>query len=169
MYDTDEPYGNISSFLSMAYDMYVDNLMRGCTAQEAALRAGARSEHLDDWIRMAEMDSYVIAKKDQALKAQDIHELWNAPKAALKLLQIVDDQYEAGRVRIAAIRELNMMLGITIIDPYGNTKPRKPLSDFYKDVKLLPAPAANPNQRHPAPGTRHPGSGATACRIERHE
>ncbi|NIF88868.1 hypothetical protein [Burkholderia sp. Cy-637] len=56
--------------------------------------------------------------------------LWSAKKAVVRLLAIIEHPDTRDAARISAIKELNVLSGITVIDDKGNTKAGG-LSDFY--------------------------------------
>ncbi|TDN69082.1 hypothetical protein [Paraburkholderia sp. BL10I2N1] len=132
--------GYIDEDLKRIYDLYIDNQMRGCTPIEAALRVHVLEEHVAKWVRTAESDPYVIERKRAALKALDANTAWSAETAIVHLLRLVENPYEKGSVKVAAIDRLNVLLGITEVDAAGNTrKTGHTLADFYKMTADQPA------------------------------
>lgn len=69
-----------------------------------------------------------------ALAAMKTDEIWN-PRIAMTLLVSIARSSTKDSARINAIRELNVMTGITIIDEAGNTKMGRNLDDFYTKVQ----------------------------------
>jgi len=114
--------GYIDDDLARIYNLYVDNLMRGCTPEESALRLHILPEHVAKWVRTAESDPYVIERKKAALKAFDAKTEWTVNTAIIHLIRMVENGWEKGNVRLGAIKELNVLLGITTVDADGNTR-----------------------------------------------
>jgi hypothetical protein len=125
-------HGYIDEDLKRIYDAYIDNIMRGCTPFESALRVHVAADRAPEWVRVAEQDPYVIMRKAAALKAFDANTAWSAETAVIHLLRMVENPYEKGTVKVAAIDRLNVLLGITEIEATGKqTLAQKSLADFY--------------------------------------
>lgn len=62
------------------------------------------------------------------VKASD---LWSPQVSINELLQMVRSPFVKDAARLAAIKELNVMYNITVMDDKGNTKPGRSLDDFY--------------------------------------
>ncbi|MGN6083172.1 hypothetical protein [Trinickia sp.] len=128
-------HGYIDEGLRKAYDAYVDNIMRGVSPHEAALRVGLLPEKVEQWVRAAECDPYIIERKRAAMKTLDARTVWSAETAVIHLLRLVESPYTKDSAKVMAIDRLNVLLGITIIDDKGNTrKIGRTLADFYEDV-----------------------------------
>jgi hypothetical protein len=124
--------GYIDEDLKRAYDAYVENIMRGCTPVESALRVRVAAERVVEWVRVAEQDPYVIERKKAAMKAFDANTAWSAETAVIHLLRMVENPYEKGSVKVAAIDRLNVLLGITEVEATGKqTLAQKSLAEFY--------------------------------------
>lgn len=65
------------------------------------------------------------------LAAVKIDELWNEKLAVHKMLSIVNDDLEKGSTRLKAIQELNVLIGIVIVDENGKTRKGSSMADFY--------------------------------------
>lgn len=125
-------HGYIDEDLKRIYDAYVDNIIRGCTLHESAMRVHVAADRVVDWVRIAEQDPYVIHRKTAAMKVFDANTAWNAETAVIHLLRMVENPYEKGTVKVAAIDRLNVLLGITEIEATGKqTLAQKSLADFY--------------------------------------
>jgi hypothetical protein len=88
----------------------------------------------------------VFAQKFGLLKAED---MWNPRLSVYELLQIINDPFAKEPTKLAAIKELNAMYAITVIDDKGNTRPGNSFSEFYDASKGGNRIAA----RHPEPGS----------------
>lgn len=93
------------------YDRYIDHTMRGCTFFDAALRVGIPKESASLWVSRAEDDRYVIAKRAFLMGAFNPRNVWTPAEATLSLLRIANSETERGSTRIAAMKELNVMMG----------------------------------------------------------
>jgi hypothetical protein len=97
---------------------------------------------------------WYITEFEKRLAAKTAQELWSANTAINRLLQRIEDPAEKGTVQVMAIKELNVLTGITVEDENGRTRQGGTLADFYKAVgAALPATptAAQPD----TPETRH--------------
>jgi hypothetical protein len=83
--------------------------------------------------RVAYLEStdWYTAEFDRRLKAKKSHEFWPVNVAINRLLQRIEDPSEKGSTRVAAIKELNVLCGITIVDEDGRTRSGSSLADFY--------------------------------------
>jgi hypothetical protein len=145
---------NIDSPLRKAFDTYVEEVMSGQSCVEAALRAGIPEENIGKWVRLAETDAYVIERKAELAKQFKVEEHWNPVAAVLGLLRMANDRYEKGINRLNAMRELNVICGITIVDGDGRVRSGSSLTDFYQNVQeveqsapALPGPG-EPRRMH---------------------
>lgn len=68
------------------------------------------------------------------LLATPIKELWNDKLSVHKLLSIANNVFDKGSTQLRAIQELNVLVGITIVDENGKTRKGSSMSDFYTDI-----------------------------------
>jgi hypothetical protein len=109
--------------LRAIYDRYIDHTMRGCTFYQAALRVGVAAENASRWVCIAEDDKYVIAKRALLMGQFRPHKAWTPAEATLSLLRIANDELEKGTTRVAAMKELNVLMGyVTLPDDPGKTR-----------------------------------------------
>jgi hypothetical protein len=137
---TSKDMANFDPALKLAYDKYVDNIMRGATQYEAAMRAGASHSAWQDWIRSAETDPYVIQLMKERLESMKVLELWNEHVAILKLARLADDTNAKDSTRFMAMKELNVLCGITQVDEAGRTRKVPTMEDMYGDTPESDAP-----------------------------
>jgi len=125
---------NISAELRRIYSTYIEQIVwRGCTKQEAALRVGVDPDQVEQWIRNAETDPYVLHLIEQETAKLDPQKAWSANAAIVHLLRLVENPTEKGSVKLGAIDRLNVLLGITEVDSAGNTrKLGHTLADFQR-------------------------------------
>jgi len=64
----------------------------------------------------------------------DESELWSTKLSIHQLLDIANDQFAKEAARLNAIKELNIIYGITIVDDKGKTR-KASLDDFYADLE----------------------------------
>lgn len=89
----------------------------------------------------------VFAQKFGLLKAED---MWNPKLSVYELLQIINDPFAKEPTKLAAIKELNSMYAITVIDDKGNTRPGSSFAEFYDSANGGNRVAA---VKHPEPGS----------------
>ena len=77
-----------------------------------------------------EANPYIRRGIESALEKMDAKKVWTSSRAVWELMQLVVNQMNRESTRLAAIKELNVLAGITIIDPNGKTK-IPTLQDFY--------------------------------------
>jgi hypothetical protein len=119
--------------LQETYDRYIDHTMRGCTLVEAARRVGVASDNASRWVVVAEDDAYVIARRELLMGKLDPRKLWTPAAATLALMRIAGDEYEKASSRVAAIRELNSLMGYVTLPEDEKTRTRgHTMADFYR-------------------------------------
>ncbi|USN16368.1 hypothetical protein PLUTO_00520 [Luteibacter phage vB_LflM-Pluto] len=94
------------------------------------------------YAQAVEFNPYVVSTLRDAIAAADPKTLWNPKLAIHALVEISRDLSEKGTVRLGAMKELNVLCEITVIDENGKTRAGRSLSDFYRD-EANNAPAAN--------------------------
>lgn len=70
----------------------------------------------------------------QKLLNTPINKLWNERLAVHKLLSLAHNVFEKGSTQLRAVQELNVLVGITIVDENGKTRKGSKMSDFYQDI-----------------------------------
>lgn len=119
------------------YDAYIKARLLGMPAS-IALRRIFGEDFFDTYtqarIYAIESTEYYSEGFAELLHAMPISKLWNEKKAIHELLCRVNDVFDKGSTRLNAIRELNVLIGITIVDENGRTRKGSSLGDFYKSV-----------------------------------
>lgn len=87
--------------------------------------------------------------------------MWSPRKATVALLQIVNDDNAKETARLSAIKELNVLHEITIVDDKGNTRKFRGIDDFYKDTAENGAETESPDD---AAAEAEPNQDAPAVR-----
>lgn len=81
-----------------------------------------------------------------------VGQMWDVKLAALELLNMVNNPFVKDATRLTAIKELNVLFGITVVDDTGRTRAGKGLKEFYADTVEADAKETTLT-RHPEPGT----------------
>lgn len=90
-------------------------------------------------------------------KAIPKSELWNPEIAMTELMAFTRNPYMKETVRLNALKELNVLLGITIVDENGKTKAGRSLEDFYSQFGIpVASGAASKTPTDPQPTTNAP-------------
>lgn len=126
-------YPGLTDELKYAFDRYVGCVLSGVPQIEAALRCGVSYKDAAEWVRCAETDRYVQDQFRARLSEVRSATFWSAELAAVRLKQIVDDPNVKDATRLNALRELNVLRGVTFVDDKGNTRANgHTLDDFYR-------------------------------------
>lgn len=94
-------------------------------------------------VNSLEGSEFYRSEFNDQLASTPISTLWDEKLSINKLLGIVNDDLEKGSTRLNAIRELNVLVGITIIDENGKTRKGNKVGDFYKDIGTEPQRGAS--------------------------
>lgn len=123
----------------IAFDDFIELRIKGMDREVAIITAfemikyGARLHNAHELAVAAESNPYYRKRFDPRLKDKEPTDLWDGNKALNHLLRLVESETVRDSVRLNAIKELNILLGITEIDDKGATKLiDKSLSDFYR-------------------------------------
>jgi hypothetical protein len=123
------------------FDQYVEYRIHGYHSSRAFGRVFGEDNqdgHTHLRIECLEHSTYYRTKFAQRLKDIKNDDLWGAKKSLNGLLSIARDPFAKDAVRLNAIKELNVMMGITVVDENGKTKAGRTLSDFYRQKKMAP-------------------------------
>ena len=88
-------------------------------------------------VEAMEGTQYFQTKFAEMLNATEVAKLWDVKKAINGFLTIARDPMTRDSTRLAADKELNLLVGIVVVDENGKTRAGRSLEDFYKQ---LPAP-----------------------------
>ncbi|AWD92473.1 hypothetical protein [Xanthomonas phage Carpasina] len=80
-----------------------------------------------------EFNPYVVSRLRDRLAEVKPQDLWNPNIAVHEIISLARDPFAKEASRIAAMKELNVMLSITIVDENGKTRSGRSLEDFYRD------------------------------------
>lgn len=74
------------------------------------------------------------------LNATPITALWNDKISVHELLSMARNVFAKDATRLAAMKELNVIVGVTVIDPNGNTKKGSSMADYYASLQANDEP-----------------------------
>lgn len=103
-------------------DAYIAAILDGYTERQAALFVVNHAADADRMVKAMRDDLYVIRTLHEARKKARVSKVWGAGKAVMALYDLTQDPAVRDSVRLNAIKELNVIAGITIVDENGNTK-----------------------------------------------
>lgn len=115
-----------------AFDEYIRLRIEGYLPAHCLTYAFYRSPGdttISHCIPHIERSAYVRQGIKARLTDMQLEQLWNRNVSIWEMLQIVRDPFARDSTRLNAIRELNVVAGITAIDPNGKTVPG--LDHFY--------------------------------------
>ncbi|PLP98894.1 hypothetical protein [Cupriavidus pauculus] len=141
---------------------YVTYRVHGYAPQVAFIRVFGNEQAMHNGhlkIHEIEHNPWVRATLAKRLHEAKNRDLWNDKIATLELLSVLRDPAAKHPSRVTAIKELNVLHGITITDEKGNTRRGMSLDEFYKAHGTPPAgvPATNPSPTHdPVDGANEP-------------
>jgi hypothetical protein len=107
---------------------------------------GAVNDDNDVMTRVAQLESTNMYQRkfDAKLASIPMSDLWRDRKAVHRLLELVESPYTKENVKRAAIADLNVLCGITVVDERGvMRKVGLTLDEFYRthETRDKPAPA----------------------------
>ncbi len=79
-----------------------------------------------------EFNPYYEALYKKTLETTTIARLWNTKVSITETLNIVRSPFAKETAKLGAIKELNVLVGITVVDENGKTKAGASLENFYK-------------------------------------
>lgn len=141
------------------FNEYVTYRIHGYNAN-VAFRRVFGDEHLgtQGHLKIEEMEHNPWVRSEIKRRLAEIKqsELWNERTAIHELLTMARDPYAKDTVRLAAVKELNVLYGITITDDKGVTRRGMSLDEFYQTHG---APESNSKNANPVLGS--PGNAPT--------
>lgn len=147
------------------YDDYIDLRVQGFDPYSAFIRVFG----MEHWPEQAhrgqarlnaiESTRYFNETFDAKLEKIKVTDLWNPKRSLNELLCVVRGPYVKDATKLNAIKELNVMVGIVIIDENGKTKAGRTLEDFYA---MHDKADAKPAEKPAAPAGSEPKDGPKA-------
>jgi ASC-1-like (ASCH) protein len=83
-------------------------------------------------IELLEHNEYYKEHFERRLKEIKIEDLWNTKTSIHELLSMTRNVFAKDTTRLNAMKELNVLVGITVVDENGKTKAGRSLDDFYR-------------------------------------
>jgi hypothetical protein len=123
------------------YDAYVELRLHGIHSVRAMQQCFPpqlwQRDIAEAWRnRMAvEFNPYTVQKLRDAIASTPVSKLWNPKLAIHHLLSLAQDIEAKDSSRLGAMKELNVMCNITVVDENGKTKAGRSLADFYRAVE----------------------------------
>lgn len=136
---------------------YADYRVVGWNAERAFTRVfGTDYADLHLYARIEALEHNLVYRKVFAEKfaAVKMEQMYGPKLAVYELVSLVNNPFTKCSTKLAAMKELNVLYGITAIDDAGRTVKGKSLNDFYDENQ--PTPNTKPvvsEKRHPEPGS----------------
>jgi hypothetical protein len=122
------------------YDRWLELVFQGVSGVRALRAVGIADQHIARNLDEFEADPYVIFRKRQHMQAFPASTFWTRGHSVLTLATIAQNDFEATKNRIAAIRELNLLLGFTKEeDPDANKRVKDPVA-YLRSILAQGAP-----------------------------
>ena len=120
-----------------SFDLYIENRLRGA-APITCLMVSFGLDYISDGhgnnrTIMLESNPYYIEQFESRLQDLKLMKLWNPGMSAHSLVSLVKSDETKDNVRLSAIKELNVIFGITVVDENGRTRAVRKLDDFYRE------------------------------------
>lgn len=119
------------------FNQYIELRVNGIHSHEAFRRTFPYSwyESSNGFGRAnaVEFNPYTISRLRDILATIDPASLWNPRLAVHEMLCLARDPYAKETARLGAMKELNVLLNITVVDEKGKTRAGRSLDDFYRD------------------------------------
>lgn len=136
---------------------YITYRLHGYNAHVAFRRVFGQEElatngHLK--VEEIEHNPWVRKKLAQLVKATAVSTLWDDKVAVHELLNMARNPFFKEQVRLGAIKELNVLTGVTVIDEKGVTRKGMSLKDYYGSNGGEPGDRPAPLEE-PGPGLPH--------------
>lgn len=119
------------------FDEFIDLVIQGHDMRASfALVFGmevATDNYTGQRILCTQRNPYYKMRYKKRMEEMPLKELWSVKSSIHNLVKLVRDPEVAASAKLNAIRELNIIYGITMIDENGNSKMGRSMDDFYKD------------------------------------
>lgn len=116
-----------------AFDAYIEYRVKGHHASVAYRRVFDEHSQAHLITEYIEHNPYYKAKFAQRLKDLKASDLWDEKIAVHELLSTARNPFFKDSTRLQAMKELNILTNITIVDENGKTKAGRKLMDFYAE------------------------------------
>lgn len=137
---------------------YADYRVVGWNAERAFLRVFG-TDYADLWLqsRIEALEHNLVYRKVFAEKFAlvKMENMYGPKLAVYELLALLNNPFTKCSTKMSAIKELNVLYGITVVDAAGKTTAGKSLKEFYEEANQ-PVPNTKPVLsivKHPEPGS----------------
>lgn len=119
------------------FDKYIDRRVQGYSDQNSFMHVFGASYwqgHQQGFARIRAIEASEYFKREFNIKVAALkpHQIWSPNTAVHELLQLVRGDDVKHSVKLNAAKELNILMGIIVVDENGKTKAGRSLDDFYK-------------------------------------
>lgn len=125
------------------FDEYIELVVRGVDHQSALRLTFGEAVAIDQftWARIfaLQRNPYYKTQFKRRLDSIEMNELWNPKLAVHNLVKLALDPGAKETARLNAMKELNLIIGITVVDENGTTKLGRNMDDFYTQLQAKTA------------------------------
>jgi hypothetical protein len=133
------PTGHLTRDQVAMYDRWLELVFQGVSGVRALRMIGVADHNLAQYLEEFTVDPYVVYRKHQHMSAFPTATFWTRGHSVLTLATIANNEFSAAKDRIAAVRELNLLLGFTKEeDPDANKRTKDPLT-YLRSILNQPA------------------------------
>lgn len=125
------------------FDRYVEARLKGTHQNLAFRQAFGDLDDIQKRAMFCEFNPWVSEQFELRLAAMKPEQLWSPNRAVHSVLSMARDPFAKCSTQLAAMKELNVMCNITIIDENGKTRAGRTLADFYKANETAEQPKEN--------------------------
>jgi len=168
MFDDEQHVATPSDFASEMFalnnielfDEYIKRRIEG-ESSYVAFRIAFGEEFVGDNFVQAriygiERNPYFVNHFKKRLEATKLSDMWNPKVAVHNLLMMARDVLAKESARLGAMKELNLITRLVVIDESGKSKAGRSLADFYADEgELAPDPEPEPEIKDITPRITH--------------
>ncbi len=80
-----------------------------------------------------EANPFYKQQYEKKLESLELKKAWNPKISMVALKQLIRDDFVKDNVRMAAIKEANVLAEVTFVDEKGNTRAVRGIDDFYRE------------------------------------
>lgn len=113
------------------FDAYIDYRLKGIHSHIAFTRLFGPDDHSHLKAEMMEHNPYFQREFTKRLAAAKPQEMWDEKRAIHAYLEMLRNPFFKDSTRLIALKELNVLMGITEVDDAGRTRRVPTLSDLY--------------------------------------
>jgi hypothetical protein len=135
---------------------YLDMRVLGMERESAFLQCFGTDyydQHLIRRIEALEGNEAFQNELGKRLDAKTPEQMFDLKKAIWNWMSIINSNSARDSSKVAAIKELQVLYGLTVIDANGNTRAGKTLADFYKETDQQKPLTAGAGELHAEPGS----------------